>query len=90
MQVSTLILMLLGLTACAYYLGLRRAIAVSGGPVRRLHSLPHYYGYYVALWCSLPAFCILGLWLALDDRIITQLVTAALPEEIRSLPPQQL
>ncbi len=90
MQPSTLILILLGLTACAYYLGLRRAMAASSGPVRRLHSLPHYYGYYVALWCSLPAFFILGLWLALDDRIITQLVIAALPEEIQSLPPQQL
>lgn len=65
-------------------------MAASSGPVRRLHSLPHYYGYYVALWCSLPAFFILSLWLALDDRIISQLVIAALPEEIQRLPPQQL
>ncbi len=90
MQPGTLILMLLGLSACAYYLGLRRAVVVSGGHIRRLHSLPYYYGYYAALWCSLPALFILILWLAMDDRIITQLVIAALPEEIQNLPRQRL
>ena len=32
-----------------------RALAKSDGSLARLHSLPHYYGYYVALWCGLPA-----------------------------------
>ncbi len=90
MQPGTLILILLGLSACAYYLGLRRAMVVSGGHIRRLHSLPYYYGYYAALWCSLPALFILILWLAIDDYLITQLVIAALPEEIQTLPPQRL
>ncbi len=89
MQAGTLILILLGLSCLAYYLGLRQAAAISGDP-RRLHSLPHYYGYYVALWCSLPACFILILWLTLDDRILSQLVIHALPEEVRNLPTQQL
>lgn len=90
MRPGTLILILLGLSTLAYYLGLRRALVVSGGHIRRLHSLPYYYGYYAALWCALPALVVLILWLVLDDRIITQLVIASLPEEIRNLPPQQL
>ncbi|GAB6068800.1 phosphate ABC transporter permease subunit PstC [Methylothermus subterraneus] len=86
MQLSTLVLLLLSLSACAYYLGLRRALA-SGG---RLHSLPQYYGYYAALWCGLPALFILGFWLVLDDHLIAHRVIAALPEKIHNLPPSQL
>ncbi|XSG84268.1 MAG: phosphate ABC transporter permease subunit PstC [Methylohalobius sp. ZOD2] len=90
MQPDTLILILLGLSACAYYIGIRRALAVSGGHPRKLHSLPRYYGYFAVLWCALPALLILILWLALDDKVITQLVIAALPEEVRELPEERL
>ena len=42
----------------AYYLGRKRAFAVSGGQIRNLHSLPSFYGSYTALWCILPALIV--------------------------------
>jgi phosphate transport system permease protein len=92
MQPSLFVLILLALSSMAYYLGRRRAVAVAGGParIRDLHSRPTYYGAYVALWCLVPATVVFGLWVALEAGAISQLVVAALPEEIRSLPPDRL
>jgi phosphate transport system permease protein len=89
---SLFVLVLLGLTSAAYYLGRRRAVAVVGGAqrTRELHSRPTYYGTYTALWCALPALLVLGAWLALESSVVSQLVVAGLPEEIRSLPPERL
>ena len=87
MQYYVLVLVLLGLTAVAYHLGRRRALVMGRqlGGIRKLHSLPSYYGYYTALWCSLPALLIFGLWLIFQDTIIVQLVTHDLPPEVRAL-----
>ncbi len=90
MQPQTLFWILLALAAYGYYLGRKRALTVSGGNIRQLHSLPDYYGYYVALWCALPALAILSLWLLLDDKIILQWVLAELPPTYRNLPPDRL
>ncbi len=87
-----LIVILLGLSAAAYQLGRRRSVVMGRqlGSVRKLHSLPSYYGYYTALWCSLPALLLFLLWLAFQDTIIIQLVTHDLPPEVRSLPTGEL
>ncbi|HEB78674.1 MAG TPA: phosphate ABC transporter permease subunit PstC [Methylothermaceae bacterium] len=90
MRPETLIWILLALSALAYYLGRQRALHISGGQIRRLHSLPGYYGYYVALWCGLPALLVLALWLLFDDKIILQLVLAQLPESYQKLPRDRL
>jgi phosphate transport system permease protein len=62
-------------------------MAVVGGAsgVKALHSLPSYYGFYGALWAGLPALLVLGLWISLDSSIITQMVVAGLPEDLRNL-----
>ena len=44
MSLSALLLVLLALTFVAYQLGMRRSISVVQGRVRKLHSLPSYYG----------------------------------------------
>ncbi|WP_404384023.1 phosphate ABC transporter permease subunit PstC [Caenispirillum salinarum] len=80
MQSFTLILVLLVLTVVGFRLGRGRAVSVVGGETRKLHSLPSYYGMYVALWCGIPAFIMLGLWLAFQDTILTQLTLASLPD----------
>jgi phosphate transport system permease protein len=90
MDAKTLIITLLVLTAIGYYLGRRRAFAVSGGSVRELHSLPSYYGFYTALWTGVPALLVFALWLSFEHTIITQLVVADLPADVRSLPPDRL
>lgn len=90
MDATTLIVTLLVLTSVGYYLGRRRALAVSGGAVRKLHSLPSYYGLYTALWTGIPALLVFALWIALQHSVITQLVVADLPADLRSLPPDRL
>ena len=82
----TLILLSIG----GYYLGRQRALAVSGGHIRNLHSLPSFYGSYAALWCGLPALLVLALWATLQPSVIIDLVVAGLPPELRDLPPDRL
>lgn len=86
MQPTTLVLILLALTASAYYLGRNRALTTVGGrqALSRLHSLPGYYGYYVALWCLLPALALLLMWLIVEPRVITALVVNDLPAAQRA------
>ena len=79
---STLIVILLALSSIAYYVGQRRALSVVGGRVRELHSLPGYNGLYVAFWCGLPALLVVAAWLSFEGGVITNLVIAALPQEI--------
>ncbi|MBI5063784.1 MAG: phosphate ABC transporter permease subunit PstC [Desulfatitalea sp.] len=82
-----LMTLLLLLTLTAYYLGLRRAVAVAGGPeaVRALHSRPPYYGVLTALWCGLPALLIFAAWQMVESRVITHLVVAQMPAEMQGL-----
>ena len=92
MRLTTLLLLLAALTIAAYYLARRRSLALAGGSrqIRRLHSLPRYYGYYAGLWCALPALLALALWLAVSDSVISARVVAGLPEALRSQPPEQV
>lgn len=84
----SLLLVAVAMSVVAYWLGRGRAIAIVGGNrgIRRLHSLPSHYGLLAALWTGLPALLIGVLWLAFQDGILIQLVTAGLPADIRALP----
>ena len=88
MSPATLIIVLLALSSLAYYVGRRRAVTVGGdiAQIKQLHSRPTYYGALTAIWCGIPALLIFGFWLAFESNIITQLVVADLPENIRNLP----
>ena len=86
MQPALLALVLLVLTSIGYYLGRGRSLRVANGSARVLHSLPSYYGYYTALWCGIPALLLLAAWLLLEPTIVTRLVVADLPSEMRELP----
>jgi phosphate transport system permease protein len=90
MQATTLVIFLLALSSIAYYLGKKRAFAVSEGKIRNLHSLPAYYGLYTAIWCGIPALIILAIWSAFESTIITNLVVSGLPAETRELGPDHL
>jgi phosphate transport system permease protein len=80
------------LSAAAFYFGRRRAFSIAGeaGGVRHLHSRPTYYGVLTALWCVIPALLMFAFWLGFEDKIITNLVIADLPDAIRSLPENRL
>ncbi len=90
MKYSILILTVIALSAFGFYSGRSRSFKTVKGEIRRLHSLPGYYGWYVALWCALPAVIILLMWLAFQSSVITSLVVSGLPPEIQSLPPERL
>ena len=64
------------LSGTAYYLGLKRSVAVAGVQehVRKLHSRPPYYGAMTALWCGIPALILYACWLAFEPGIITGMV----------------
>ena len=89
MQVSLFTaLILLVLTAVGFLVGRRRALAVSEGRPARLHSLPSYYGYYIALWTGAPAFLLLTLYGMfgadlVNSLALSELQRAAAPIEAR-------
>ncbi|MBK8181854.1 MAG: phosphate ABC transporter permease subunit PstC [Candidatus Competibacteraceae bacterium] len=87
---SFLLLTLILLSVSAYYLGRKRALAVAGGQIRNLHSLPSFYGSYTALWCGLPALIVFGVWITLQPNFLIDLVVAGLPPELRDLSPERL
>ncbi|MDH4046709.1 MAG: phosphate ABC transporter permease subunit PstC [Gammaproteobacteria bacterium] len=87
MQGTTLVLILAGMATAAFYLGRSRSLEIAGGPsgISNLHSLPGYYGYYVAIWCLLPALALLFLWLVAEPRVIVALLIKSLPQAQQSL-----
>lgn len=91
MQPSFLLVLLLILSSFAYIIGKRRAFSVAGDvtKIKDLHSRPVYYGVITALWCGIPAIITYSLWLLFEDTIIISIVSASLPESIRSLPPDR-
>ncbi len=92
MSPASLLILLLALSALAFYVGRRRALAVAGGPggAKDLHSRPTYYGALAALWCGIPALLLFGFWLAFETSVISRVVVADLPAEIRALPPERV
>lgn len=85
-----LLIVLLFMSAVAYYVGRKRAFSMVGGDMASLQSLPAYYGMYVAIWCAVPALLLLGMWVAFEASIITWLVVNALPQQYADMDPSQL
>ena len=85
MGLSSLILVLLGLSILAYYLSRVRAISLAKplGGIRHLESLPFFYGIRAAIWCALPALGLLIIWSLFDDHIISIIVFDSLPENMK-------
>ncbi|WP_029010909.1 phosphate ABC transporter permease subunit PstC [Azospirillum halopraeferens] len=82
MQITVLLLVLVGLTAAGYYMGRASAVRAVGGRIAALHSVPAYYGVYVALWAGLPAFLLFLVWGASENWIVMQMVLGALPQNM--------
>ena len=82
MSFYSVLIALIALTVIGFYLGRSRAMATVGGKAGQLHSRPHYYGYFVALWCGLPAILVLILWIALQGPVVDSLVLSSLPADV--------
>ena len=92
MTSTNLLGILLILVAGAYALGLTKArtMARGLGGINQLESLPNYYGILVAAWCGVPALLVLLLWNVFERWFIESSLIAGLPQDIRSLPADQL
>jgi phosphate transport system permease protein len=83
MSVVTLIGIVIVLALIGYWLGRSRALAMEQREASgRLSALPQYYGYYVALWCGLPAIALLLIWLAAQPLVVNRLLLAGLPGDM--------
>jgi len=90
MQTYVVFIVLLLLSYLGYRMGRSRAVAVSGGRLRSLHSLPSYHGLFVAVWCGLPSILLVAAWIALEPSIVTALVVSELPQNLQALPEARL
>ena len=81
---------LVALTALGYFLGRSRALHKAAEAARPLHSLPGYYGLYVALWCGIPAFAVAIGWLVLQPFIVEQMVVSGLGARLGALSPETI
>ena len=84
MPVLWIVLILLALAVTGYVLGTRRTLALAGGDSRRLHSRSGYYGWYVALFSTVPALVLMALWLIAQPLVLNNSAASALPESLTS------
>ncbi len=63
MSLGLLLLLLAVLTVLAHVAGRRRAMRLVGGDLRKLHSLPDFYGRTTALAAAVPALILILVWL---------------------------
>ena len=73
-----------------FFFGQRKAYSyqVSNGAVK-LHSLPSYYGYLVALWTLLPALVFFVVWSFFESNVISMMTVAGFVE-LQALSTDQL
>ncbi len=90
MQTLVLLFIFAAMVIASFYLGRQRALAVAGGNIPGLNSLPSYYGYYMALWCAIPVLFIVMSWLFFESAMVIHIVVASLPDAFAALPDQQL
>ena len=70
MNIGQLSLLLLALALAGLAIGRGRAVASVGGDIRKLHSLPIFYGRFAALLAAVPAFLLVALWLLVQPLFI--------------------
>lgn len=58
------------LAAAAFWLGQRRALALTEGGRVEIHSLPSHYGQLVLLWAALPPLLVLVVWMAAGSGLV--------------------
>lgn len=85
MSLSLVAGVVLLLSVIGYWLGRGRATAQVAGRTRDLHSVPGYYGAYVALWAGLPALLLMLVWIMLDDWLIRQMVMGRIADFVAGL-----
>lgn len=70
MTLGILVVLILALAAVGWVVGRQRAIASVKGDIRKLHSLPGYYGHIVFLATAVPALVLVVLWILVQPAVI--------------------
>ena len=73
MNLAILLLVVLFSTSC-FFFGRKKIIKITSENKIRPNALPDYYGYYLALWCAIPAVLILALWTVFEPTIIKAII----------------
>ena len=68
-----LLAIILAFSLSSYFFGRSEARKLITGNIK-LNALPAYYGYFLALWCGLPALIIFGGWSLFESTIIKTLI----------------
>ncbi|WP_421704143.1 phosphate ABC transporter permease subunit PstC [Aliiroseovarius sp.] len=79
MSASWLLILLLVLAGLGFFLGRSRALASADGDVRKLHSLPNYYGFNVSMLAFVPAVLLLGIWVVAQPMVIDSRASGEIP-----------
>lgn len=79
MTAITLLAAILLFGLLAFVLGRSRSVALSGGDIRKLHSLPNHYGAHAGLMTALPALVLMILWLVGQPLVMQRQITPLLP-----------
>lgn len=84
---SYLPILLFILSVMAYATGSRRAsqLSLNVAGVGKLHSLPSYHGFFMAFCVGLPALVLWCFWQAGEGGVLSYIVKANLPLEVKSL-----
>ncbi len=70
MSVGILFLIVVAVAIVGFLLGRQRAMASVQGDMRKLHSLPGYYGQSVFLFTAVPALLVLAVWLFVQPAVV--------------------
>ena len=84
-MVLYIVVALLVLAAAAFLVGRARALAVVGGEVARLHSLPAQHGSYLALCAAGPALLALVAWALFNPGIETAIIKSRFAADLAGL-----
>lgn len=84
MSTFVFLFVIVGLFIFSYWSGRGKAMisAQPLGGMRKLNSLPFYYGMLAVFWCAIPCLVLIFFWSIFDESIIRALVISQLPDDI--------
>ena len=83
MSLGYLILIVLVLSSAGFFIGRSRAVGQVGGDIRKLHSLPPFYGRITMLWAAVPALLLIAAWPLVEPTFLeTKALSLIAPDEI--------
>ena len=83
-------LAIIGSSLLAFHFGKKKALSLASGHRKSLHSLPEHYGFYLALYLSVPAAVVFFGWYLSEAAVLEWLLKTNLPEGALPTDPAQL